>query len=296
MTFRARDLKLAVLLVGLMALAYACNINPQPVGLTPIPTLAPRAAPTLAPALEVVANAGAPAGPADAAIGAGVYFENCATCHGLQAEGVNCPPLRNSHFIQSSTDQAISEVISGGRAGTIMPAWLQSNGGPLTSAEIANAVAYLHSLQNVTPLPSATPMPTATPEPTAVPGATLEPARPSNPGEPGPALGLKGNADQGRLDFGTYCATCHGPEGQAGRPNPDSEDGAVPGINPIDPTIVNSDPKVFASNLDLFIEHGSVPAGPNPALMMPPFGDGKLLTSQQIADIIAYIISLNSGH
>jgi len=28
---------------------------------------------------------------------------------------------------------------------------------------------------------------------------------------------------------------------------------------------------------------------------MPAFGDGKLLTDQQIADIIAYVMALNSG-
>jgi len=27
--------------------------------------------------------------------------------------------------------------------------------------------------------------------------------------------------------------------------------------------------------------------------MMPPFGDGNLLTQQQIADVIAYVLSLN---
>jgi hypothetical protein len=29
--------------------------------------------------------------------------------------------------------------------------------------------------------------------------------------------------------------------------------------------------------------------------MMPSFGDTKLLTDQQIADVIAYLIKLNSG-
>jgi hypothetical protein len=84
-------------------------------------------------------------------------------------------------------------------------------------------------------------------------------------------------------------------EGRAGRPSPDSDDGAVPGINPIDPTIVSADAKTFAANLDLFSEHGSVPAGSKPQIMMPAFGDGKLLTDQQIADIIAYVVALNSG-
>lgn len=296
MSFRDRGFKSIVIVAGLLVLAWACNPNPQPVGLTPIPTLAPRPEATLAPALQVsAAGSNAPAGPADAAAGAAVYFENCTTCHGLQAEGITGPHLRNNKFIQTGPDQAVADVIGGGRAGTEMPAWLQANGGALTSAQIADVIAYLHSLQNVTPLPSATPEPTETPGPTDTPGPTPEPARPSNEGEPGKAAGLAGNVDRGRTAFGQYCAACHGPQGKAGRPNPDSDDGAVPGINPIDPTIANADPKVFASNVDLYIEHGSVPAGEKPQLMMPAFGDGKLLTDQQIADIIAYVMSLNSG-
>ena len=41
------------------------------------------------------------------------------------------------------------------------------------------------------------------------------------------------------------------------------------------------------------IEHGAKPAGSNPERSMPAFGDRKMLTPQQIADVIAYIISLN---
>ncbi len=86
---------------------------------------------------------------------------------------------------------------------------------------------------------------------------------------------------------------CHGPQGTDNILNPGSNDGTIPALNPIDPTIANADPKTFAYNLDLFIEHGSKPEGDNPALTMPAFGDDKTLTAQQIADVIAYLISLN---
>jgi mono/diheme cytochrome c family protein len=59
--------------------------------------------------------------------------------------------------------------------------------------------------------------------------------------------------------------------------------------------LVSSDSGVFATNIDLFVEHGSVPEGPSPLIMMPPFGDSDLLTDQQIADVIAYIMDLNGG-
>ncbi|HEY3343124.1 MAG TPA: c-type cytochrome, partial [Anaerolineae bacterium] len=86
---------------------------------------------------------------------------------------------------------------------------------------------------------------------------------------------------------------CHGDAGKGGVSNPGSTDGTVPALNPIDSTLVNADAKVFASNIDLFIEHGSTPGGTKPENVMKAFGDQKLLTSQQIADVIAYVISLN---
>ena len=76
-------------------------------------------------------------------------------------------------------------------------------------------------------------------------------------------------------------------------PNPGSSDGTVPSLNPIDPLLKDPDPKVFATNIDIFIQHGSVPEGISPFRTMPGWGDQNALTQQQIADVIAYIISLN---
>jgi len=129
----------------------------------------------------------------------------------------------------------------------------------------------------------------ATPAPTPTP--TQEPARPTNPGGPGPALDLTGDATAGQKVFVDNCVKCHGDEGKGGVANPGSVED-VPALNPIDETMVNSDAKVFATNLDLFIEHGSTPDG-TPKLTMPAWGDDKMITAQQIADVIAYVISLN---
>ncbi len=131
----------------------------------------------------------------------------------------------------------------------------------------------------------------------AAPNETNEPAeevaRPSNPGGPGPAIKLVGDPAAGQQIFVTYCQLCHGLQGKGGNPNPGSDDGTIPPLNPIDPTIANPDPQVFALNVDLFVEHGSTPSGPNPTFMMIAWGDRNLLTPQQIADVIAYVISLN---
>ena len=118
-------------------------------------------------------------------------------------------------------------------------------------------------------------------------------ARPSNPGGPGPAVDLQGDASRGKDLFTANCEYCHAAEGKGGLPNPGTTDGTVPALNPIDPTLVNPDYKTFAYNLDLFLEHGSVPEGSEPTRSMPAWGDNGALTPQQIADLIAYIISLN---
>lgn len=120
-----------------------------------------------------------------------------------------------------------------------------------------------------------------------------ETAKPSNPGGPGEAINLTGDATKGADVFAANCAACHGDQGKGGVQNVGSKDGTVPSLNPIDSTLVNADYKTFATNLDLFIEHGSTPEGDNPTFKMTPFGDQKLLSSQDIANVIAYVISLN---
>jgi len=290
-----QELGLWLVIIGLTFVLVACYPNPQPAGLTPIPTMAPAA--TLTPLAAVAGSIETGAGgKGDAGIGAAIFFKNCSQCHGSQAEGNIGPALRNDNFVASGSDQDVANTIANGRNNGKMPAWLQANGGPLTSAEILNTVAFLRTLQGVPVLPTATPIP---PEPTETPAPanapTPEPAVPSNPGGPGPAANLTGDPNSGKPLFGKYCAACHGPQGLLGAPNPDSDDGSVPSLNPIDVTIVDQDIKKFAANIDVFIEHGSLPSGSAPWLSMPAFGDQKILLEQQIADIIAYVIQLNGG-
>jgi mono/diheme cytochrome c family protein len=118
-------------------------------------------------------------------------------------------------------------------------------------------------------------------------------AKPSNAGGPGPALQLTGDSAAGAKVFAENCVACHGEEGKGGVQNPGSEDGTVPALNPAGDDVYNKDAKVFLNTMDLFLEHGSKPAGDGPTLEMKAFGDQKLLTPQQIADVLAYIQSVN---
>jgi cytochrome c len=121
----------------------------------------------------------------------------------------------------------------------------------------------------------------------------VDAAKPSNTGGTGKALSLTGDVKNGEKVFADKCAVCHGDQGKGGVDNPGSDDTTIPALNPIDETIANKDPKVFAANLDLFIEHGSTPEGDNPTKVMLPFGDTQILQPQEIADVIAYVISVN---
>jgi mono/diheme cytochrome c family protein len=127
----------------------------------------------------------------------------------------------------------------------------------------------------------------------ATPPAEEEVARPSNPGGPGDAVSLTGDPAAGLVVYTAKCAECHGAEGKQGIDNPGSDDGTVPPVNPIDSTLIDPVYKTYATNIDLFIQHGSTPAGSAPAKLMPAWGDQNKMTQQQIADVIAYIISLN---
>jgi sulfur oxidation c-type cytochrome SoxX len=112
-------------------------------------------------------------------------------------------------------------------------------------------------------------------------------------GRPGQAAYMIGNTKHGGDIFKLKCASCHGPQGTDKVPNPGSDDGFVPALNPIDQDLLNKDPQTFAKNIDMFIQHGSVPSGPNPQFHMLSFGDDHTLTQQQIANLEAYILHLN---
>lgn len=123
---------------------------------------------------------------------------------------------------------------------------------------------------------------------TAVPGVDITGV--------GAASGIHGDAVAGATKFAANCASCHGPRGTAGIPNPGSDDGVVPTLNPIDPGFLadaNGDAAIMAHDLEVFVQHGSRPSGTDPLIVMPAWGDHGLLSQNDIADIEAYVMSLN---
>ncbi len=109
----------------------------------------------------------------------------------------------------------------------------------------------------------------------------------------GEAARVIGSSERGAVLFKNYCSSCHGPKGTVGVPNPGSDDGKVPPLNPVQSELYSKDPKTFAANIDRFIQHGSVPSGNRPSLSMLAFGDTNTLTQQEIANVEAYVMSIN---
>jgi mono/diheme cytochrome c family protein len=288
-------------------IAYVMSLNPAPVSATPV-TSTTEVTPTVD-----VARPSNPGGPgsavgltADVTAGEKVFVDSCKKCHGDQGVGGvanpgstdgTIPPLNpiDETLIDSNPTTYATNLDlflehgstpEGPNPKEKMPAWGDTN--KLTPQQIADVIGYVMSLN---PAPAATPSPTVTPTAEVTP--TVDAARPSNPGGPGSAIGLTGDLTSGNKLFVDNCKKCHGPEGTGGVANPGSTDGTIPPLNPIDSTLIASDRTTYAINLDLFLEHGSTPEGPNPKEKMPAWGDTQKLTPQQMADLIAYVMSLN---
>ncbi len=231
-----------------------------------------------------------------------IFAANCVPCHAAEGKGGvtnsgstdgTVPPLNpiDPSLISSDSKTYVTNLdlflehgsTPEGTSPTFsMPAWGDKKA--LTPQHIADVIAYVISLNPVTNT-AATMAPT--------PFGGIDVARPSNPGGPGPAANLTGDVNSGKQVFAANCVPCHAAEGKGGNPNPGSDDGTIPALNPIDPSLISSDTKTYITNLDLFLEHGSTPSGPGPTFSMPAWGDKGKLQPQKIADVIAYIMSLN---
>jgi putative heme-binding domain-containing protein len=78
--------------------------------------------------------------PADIAYGSRLYDAQCTTCHGSNGDGVGGVDLRSGRFRNAVTDQDLVRVITNGIQGTGMQAF------KLDSAELTGIVAYLRNM------------------------------------------------------------------------------------------------------------------------------------------------------
>lgn len=131
----------------------------------------------------------------DLELGASLYAQNCAVCHGQSGQGrIGATLDRDWPSIDPRAD--MGTTIRRGVRGSPMPAWLQEYGGPLTEAEIDSIVAYILSWQSGTFQEPAL-IPTPTPRPPITPVPEIE-----------------GDPNRGAVLFDENCAVCHGPNGE----------------------------------------------------------------------------------
>lgn len=78
--------------------------------------------------------------------GALLFANNCRTCHGIKGQGgvglpLNKPDFKNQDPLVLAANQAlIHTTLYCGRAGTLMPPWLNTNGGSLNSEQIQHLI------------------------------------------------------------------------------------------------------------------------------------------------------------
>jgi cytochrome c oxidase cbb3-type subunit III len=203
---------------------------------------------------RVAAQADTPTPSPQQQLGAKLFAENCAVCHGPEGKGrVGATLAQNWPSIRP--DLTVKAIITNGVSGSPMPAWSQSKGGPLSDVEIDALVQYILSWQTGG-APQYTPEATATLRPPITPLAEVT-----------------GDPNKGALLFDQNCVMCHGAQGRGkiGATLAKSWSGVRPDLL-IQATITNG-----------------VPNSP-----MPAWGQarGGPLSEAEINDLTAFVLTL----
>jgi cytochrome c oxidase cbb3-type subunit 3 len=118
-----------------------------------------------------------------------LYKENCSGCHGADGKGGAAIALRDPVFLAIADDSTIRSVATGGVPGTQMPPFAQSKGGMLTDKQIDVLVQGIRAW------------------------ARADVPRDGIP----PYTALPGDPQRGADVYATFCASCHGPDGQGAK-------------------------------------------------------------------------------
>jgi len=179
-----------------------------------------------------------------------LYAQNCAGCHGSEGRGGAAIALANPVYLGIMDEKAMHKVIANGVPGTSMPAFAQSSGGMLTDKQIDVITNEIRSRWSRPGILNGANPPSYTPKST-------------------------GNVHQGEVAYGTYCKSCHGPEGQGG---------------PKGSAITNDSFLALVSDQGL---RTIVIAG-RPELGAPDWRGnvlGKPMSEQEVTDVVAWLAS-----
>lgn len=113
--------------------------------------------------------------------GAALFAAHCAACHGDKGSGGVGVPLSLPSFLDSVDDPFLRQTIRHGRPGRVMPAFAA-----LSDAQVDAIVSFIRTWSGK-PAPSY------------------------------PTTAVTGDAVHGKALFATYCAACHGAQGEGGK-------------------------------------------------------------------------------
>ncbi len=216
----------------------------------------------------------------------------CMGCHRVSGKGGMVGPELSPEVLKEKSRQWLIVQIRDPKAhhpGSIMPGFSS-----LSNQQINQVVDYLSTVAQGGEISVEAAVAGSGPTPSLAPATVPPRVKVMGPqGPPGLSSYMIGNVELGEYLFRQNCEACHGPQGKDKVSNPGSSDGTVPPLNPIDPALLNKDARLFTENIDRYIQHGSIPDGPNPVLHMLDFGDTKSLTQQMIANVEAYVLHLN---
>jgi mono/diheme cytochrome c family protein len=240
-----------------------------------------------APSTPIPSPPSAPMQPAPTSVKEGARLfqsQGCIGCHRIYGTGGTVGPALSFGRLQGRTREWLIIQIRNPKAHnptTIMPDYSWPS-----EYQVNSVVDYLLRIA------AGTAPPVIAPLQVPVGAPSTKPVR-LPVGPPGPAAYIIGSPERGIVWYTQVCLFCHGPEGTGNIPNPGSEDGKIPALNPINMNLSSRDPLAFAVKIDRFLQHGSVPQGPNPKFQMPAFGDNRELSQQAVANLEAYILQLN---
>jgi mono/diheme cytochrome c family protein len=186
-----------------------------------------------------------------------LYALNCAGCHGADGRLGAARPLNDPLYLALVSDDTLRQMIAQGVSGTTAPAFGQQAGGNLTDKQIDLLVEGMRSrwgkaenFQNV-----------------GLPPYALQDAIAKGSGP--------GDSQRGAVAYQTYCAQCHGKDGNGG-----TKGGSV----------VNTSYLALVSDQAL---RTAVIVGRSD-LGMPDWRaniSGRPMTAQEISDVVAWLAS-----
>jgi cytochrome c oxidase cbb3-type subunit 3 len=179
-----------------------------------------------------------------------LYAQNCAACHGAEGRGGASIALADPVYLAIVDENAVHNVVANGVRGTSMPAFAQSAGGLLTDEQINVITSGMFSRW--------------------AREGILDGANP-----PSYAAKTEGNVDQGKIVFGTHCASCHGSEGGGtakGSAIANDSFLALVSDQGLRTLVITGRPELGAADW-----RGNVP--------------GKLMSDQEITDVVAWLVS-----